>query len=338
MELKTTNQDWVFKVGESDIATLEGDMPVMAYTIAMDKGDYYAGANILRPLLLKGGQFLTPDNKRFTGIVYAYTPCAIPVFPKDRPLCIFQELDTGVVLAAGRFQIRRDSTSVYLNGRTYRIEDCNYDASHFFVDGVVYVTVSDLEHLLNGEREQQIGKVQARTDRISERSARLVVESKMSEIQTLIDARVAAMNARRADVHPSYQTDFDILLLKLSKKFTRRSDLARDVLAGHDLFASLTMQLDSDFTAFDSFFTRSARRYERDAWLEQTTKEHGELVGVPVAADACGTYVATYRHKLKRLGVSVFTCAILWGGAGGSSTYITKKDADRLTTTTNEKP
>lgn len=169
----------------------------------------------------------------------------------------------------------------------------------------------------------------------------------------LLDARVEAMKARRAEVHPSYQADFDILLLRFSKKFTRhvdilflnlrkrfnrRSDLANDVMAGRDLFALLTNQLDSDFKAVDSFFTRSARRYERDAWLEQTTKEHGELIGIAVAAKACGKSVAVYRRQLKRLGVSTFACPIYWGWGGEWRNYLTKKDADRLNTEIYKQP
>ena len=353
METNKENQDWIFKDGENDIATPDGDMPVMAYTIETEEGNYYDGANILRPLQIKGGKFFTPDKNRFTGIVYAYTPCAIPEFPTDSPLCIFQELNTGAILAAGRFPLRHDSTSVYLHGRSYFIEHCDYGENTFFVDGIVYVTVSDLDQFSKAEREMQVEKVRARTTRSRERSARLFVESKMSEMQILIDARVETMKARRAEVHPSDQTDFDILLLKLSKIFARRVDTlllklskrftprsgnANEVMAGRDLFALLTTQLDSDFKVFDSLFTRSARRYERDAWLEQATKEHGELIGIAVAADACGMSIGVYRRQLKRLGVNVFVCPIFWGREGGSSNYLTKKDADRINTEIDKQP
>jgi hypothetical protein len=318
MKMNSINPGWVFKTVGQEIETTT-DMSVMALAVSSMCDDSY------EPLIIKEGTFFYPNGKPFDGLVYAYIPCPIISYPDQRPVCIFHDMNAVSVVDAGRFPLRAGSTGVVLGDDSYRISHIGQDHN-----GKMYVSIESLAKLESCEQRRQQTKTQERTKRRGEQAARATVESNLDKIQLQVDAKVEELNARRMEVHPSFYIDFDIQLLKLSKNRTRAIKLARDVMNGHDLFTSLTSQINHDVGVFGKFFAESGRRFERDAWIEKTAKERGELICVSVAALASGRSVGTYRQLLGRMGVSVFACPFLTGGAGRSNIFITKKDADRL--------
>lgn len=308
------NCSWVFKDVGQEIETTT-DMSVIACATGIYGDDEY------KPLLIRDGKFFSPNGEPFEDIVYAYISCPIISYPVQRPMCIFFENDRGVVVDAGRFQLNANETRVVLYDQQYHIRHI-----HEQPDGKLFVSVESIAAIEMHEQQRELERVQKRTDQRGEREARATVELNKEIIQLQTDARVEKLKSLRMKVHPSFHADFDIQLLKLGKHKVREAKLVRDIIEGRDLFVSLTTQLDNDVSIFNEYFIRSDERFKTDAWLVKTSNENGELISLKVAAATRAVSIASFRNRLVRSGISVFTCQFM----KGSNTFLTKKDFDHF--------
>ena len=309
---------WIFKTVGHDIETTV-DMSVMALVTGEGINDDY------HPLFIKGGAFFELDGRHFTGIVYGYAPCPAPVFPDLRPVCIFRDTNTGLVVDAGRFPLRPNSDGVVFGDKSYHINGVNC-----YGDAATWVSVESFAAKRQTEQWRSEEDQKARIQRKAEDSARKFVESKAAEIQAVVDARVEALRELRNQIHPSYQDFFDSELLLMKVRRSRITGLVRDVMCERDLFASLSVHLDANEERIENFVAKSERRFARDAWRADVEKDNGELISLREAADECGMKHAAYRRQVQNNGVTIHKCPILWGGVGGANCYVAKADAKKL--------